>query len=583
MNLDVLLRIGLAGAMLWMGWDVCQAAEAATSASASTPASIAAPASATASAPVITAHQLFQQHCASCHGEQRTGGMGPALLPVSLERLRKAEALKVITAGRPATQMPAFGDKLDDNQIRQLADWIYSPVSPPPNWADDDIRASRVADATSPSGSQAKANKADQADKTDKTGRADKPVWQADPLNIFIVVEGGDHHVSIVDGDKLEVIHRFPSRFALHGGPKFSPDGRYVYFGSRDGWITKYDLWRLRTVAEVRAGLNMRNVAVSSDGRWVLAGNYLPGNVVLFDADLQLVRSYPATSLDGKAGSRVSAVYDAAPRRSFVIALKDLPELWEISYNPKAEPIHDGYVHDFRMGEAIAKPGFLGIRRTPLAQPLDDFFFDPAYRHVIGAARPQAIARPAASGASSPEQAEPSAQVINLDARQRVASLPLPGMPHLGSGISFQHQGHPVLATPNLQQGLVSVIDMKTWQIIKQIPTPGPGFFMRSHENSRYLWTDSMMSPQARNTLTIIDKTTLSPVAEVKAPESQTLAHIEFTRDGRYALASLWEMNGALIVYDAATLKEVKRLPMSKPVGKYNVFNKITRSEGTSH
>jgi hypothetical protein len=27
----------------------------------------------------------------------------------------------------------------------------------------------------------------------------------------------------------------------------------------------------------------------------------------------------------------------------------------------------------------------------------------------------------------------------------------------------------------------------------------------------------------------------------------------------------------------------VKRLPMNKPSGKYNVYNKITRSAGTSH
>jgi hypothetical protein len=27
----------------------------------------------------------------------------------------------------------------------------------------------------------------------------------------------------------------------------------------------------------------------------------------------------------------------------------------------------------------------------------------------------------------------------------------------------------------------------------------------------------------------------------------------------------------------------VKRLPMKRPVGKYNVYNKITRSEGASH
>jgi len=44
----------------------------------------------------------------------------------------------------------------------------------------------------------------------------------------------------------------------------------------------------------------------------------------------------------------------------------------------------------------------------------------------------------------------------------------------------------------------------------------------------------------------------------------KTLAHIEFTQDGRYALASLWEDDGALIVYDAVTLKEVKRLPVGQ-------------------
>ena len=63
----------------------------------------------------------------------------------------------------------------------------------------------------------------------------------------------------------------------------------------------------------------------------------------------------------------------------------------------------------------------------------------------------------------------------------------------------------------------------------------------------------------------------------------KTLGHIEFSRDGRYALASLWEDDCAVIVFDAATFKEVKRIPMRKPVGKYNVYNKITRSEGTSH
>ncbi|HRP27310.1 MAG TPA: cytochrome D1 domain-containing protein [Burkholderiaceae bacterium] len=537
----MILRAALAAAFAAAGLGPAQAQEP----------SAAIPPHAAASSAPPRADALYQEHCAACHGAQRTGGMGPALLPESLARLRKPEAAKVIAEGRIATQMMGFADKLDAQQIAALADWIYTPVSPPPSWGEADIRASRV---ETPGARELPA----------------KPRWSADPMNLFVVVEGGDHHVSLVDGDRFEVIHRFESRFALHGGPKFTPDGRFVFFGSRDGWITKYDLWNLAVVAEVRAGLNMRNVAVSGDGKWVMAANYLPHTLALFDADLNLQRTYAAATLDGKATSRVSAVYDAQPRKSFVVALKDIPELWEISYDPKAAPIYDGYVHDYKMGEGIAKPGFLGVRRTPLDEPLDDFFFDQSYANVLGATRPRS------DGA-------PSAQVVNLDARRRIASLPLPGMPHLGSGITFQHQGRPVLATPNLKNGIVSVIDMKTWKLVRDIPTLGPGFFMRSHEATPYAWVDAMMSPTAKNTLLVIDKRSLEPVARVSVEPGKTLAHIEFTKDGRYALASLWEQDGALIVYDAATFKEVKRLPMSKPVGKYNVWNKITRSEGTSH
>jgi mono/diheme cytochrome c family protein/WD40 repeat protein len=467
----------------------------------------------------VDAAKLYGEHCAACHGAQRTGGMGPALLPESLARVRRPEAQAVIAQGRSATQMPGFADKLQPTEVQALAQWIYTPVQPAPAWTEADVRASRV-----------------QAEGT--ADLPNKPLWKADPMNLFVVVEGGDHHVSLVDGDRFEVIHRFASRYALHGGPKFTPEGRWVYFGSRDGWITKYDLWNLKVVAEVRAGLNMRNIAVSSDGRWVMAANYLPRNVVLFDANLELVKALPAAS-------RVSAVYDAAPRKSFVVALKDEPEIWELAYG-STEP-----------------------RRTVLAEPLDDFFFDSSYRHALGATRERA-------------DGSAGAQVVDLDARRAVAELPIAGMPHLGSGISFDWNGTRVMASPNLKDGAIDVIDMKTWQRVRSIATPGPGFFMRSHEATPYAWADSMMSPKGKDTITIIDKRTLEPVASVREP-GRTLAHIEFTKDGRYALASVWENDGALVVYDAATFKEVKRLPMSKPVGKYNVWNKINRSEGTSH
>ncbi|WVV49463.1 cytochrome D1 domain-containing protein [Pseudomonas sp. NA13] len=81
-----------------------------------------------------------------------------------------------------------------------------------------------------------------------------------------------------------------------------------------------------------------------------------------------------------------------------------------------------------------------------------------------------------------------------------------------------------------------------------------------------------------------LDRQTDPEIAHTLRPmPGKTAAHVEFTRDGRYLLLSIWDTDGALIVYDSNTLKEIKRLPMNKPSGKYNVGNKIEFAEGTSH
>ncbi|HMM47827.1 MAG TPA: cytochrome D1 domain-containing protein [Thiobacillaceae bacterium] len=494
----------------------------------------------------VPAPAAYTEHCASCHGADRLGGTGPALLPENLERLRKPEALKVIANGRAASQMQGFADKLSADEIQAIADFIYTPPAQTPIWGLAKIGASRIEHFRAGS-------------------LPDAPAFKADLLNLFVVVETGDHHATLLDGDSFTPIHRFQTRFALHGGPKFTPDGRYVYFASRDGWVSKFDIWNLKTTHEIRAGINTRNLAVSGDGRYVIVGNYLPQTLLILDAvDLTPLKLIETSDDTGKR-SRVSAVYDAAPRKSFIAALKDVKEVWEIPYTDDHEPIYPGLVHDFRMAEAIADKGPFPVRRIPLEDYLDDFYFDQPYTHLMGASR---------GGGKG--------QVVNLDARMKVADLDLPGMPHLGSGITWEYRGRPVMATPNLKSGVISIIDMKNWEVIKRIDTLGPGFFMRSHEETPYAWTDNFMSP-AKDTLTIIDKRTLEIVRNLRPMPGKTAAHVEFTRDGRYALVSIWEMDGALIVYDTATFEEVKRLPMSKPSGKYNVYNKTTRSAGTSH
>jgi cytochrome c553/DNA-binding beta-propeller fold protein YncE len=491
---------------------------------------------------------LYQKHCAECHNAQRLGGMGPALLPGNLKRLRKKAAVEVISNGRIATQMPGFKQTLTADEIKALSEYIYTPSSEQIVWNLEQINASHIQHNL-------------------EAELSDKPVFKVDDLlNLFLVVELGDHHVTLLDGDRLEPIHRFKSRFALHGGPKYSNEGRFVYFASRDGWISKYDIYNLKLIAEIRAGINTRNLAVSHDGRYVMVANYLPHSLVLLDAaDLKPIKYFEVKNSEGKS-SRISAVYTAPPRNSFIAALKDIPEVWQINYADNPPMGFGQWIHDYNpeSGENPEIERFR-VRRIPVNDYLDDFFFDQEYVSIIGASR------------------EGKGQVVDLDVgRVIVPDLALPGMPHLGSGITWEYQGRTVLATPNLRSGSVSVIDMESWETIKHIETLGPGFFMRSHENTPYAWVDVFFGPN-KDVMHVIDKRSLEIVKTLRPVPGKTAAHIEFTRDGKYALLSIWDPDGAVIVYDAETLEEVKRLPINKPSGKYNVYNKITRSEGTSH
>jgi hypothetical protein len=240
-----------------------------------------------------------------------------------------------------------------------------------------------------------------------------------------------------------------------------------------------------------------------------------------------------------------------------------VPEIWEVFYGPN--PPHYGFAHDWRIEGPAPQTKPFPIRKITTPDYLDDFFFDQSYEYVMGASR---------SGDGG--------QVIDLVIGHKIADLDLPGMPHLGSGITWKHGDTTVMATPHLKGGTVSVIDMKTWETVKQIETQGPGFFMRSHENSPYVWVDVFFGPN-KDLMHVIDKQSLEIVKTLRPEPGATVAHVEFTQDGKHALVSIWEDDGAVIVYDAATLEEVRRLPMRKPSGKYNVWNKITFSEGTSH
>lgn len=87
--------------------------------------------------------KLFITHCAECHNEHRLGGIGPVLLPENLKYLRKPAAINIIRNGHLTTPMPIFKEKLSDEEILSLVDFIYTPLTKIPDWNMAKIKASQ--------------------------------------------------------------------------------------------------------------------------------------------------------------------------------------------------------------------------------------------------------------------------------------------------------------------------------------------------------------------------------------------------------------------------------------------------------
>ena len=160
--------------------------------------------------------------------------------------------------------------------------------------------------------------------------------------------------------------------------------------------------------------------AVSDDGRWRA---HAEGDALVIDdlAAGRPARTLPLRALDGRGPGRVTAILHAPRRRSFVVivdGLPDRPEMWEVSHDPRAEPIYDGFVHDYKMGEGIAIPGFLNPRRSKLDGALREPLLGPGDAYVL---------------ARAPDRPDGRAvlQVWQLDVRRRIGERVLAGEPDL--------------------------------------------------------------------------------------------------------------------------------------------------------
>lgn len=373
---------------------------------------------------------------------------------------------------------------------------------------------------------------------------------------LVAVTQDAGHQLLLLDAAQGTTYSRCHLPVALQGAPQPSPDGRWLYWAADDGWVLRFDLEAGNAVLRARTGLALQRLALSHDGHWLLAGHATPHTAVLLDADLRKVRQYAAQTLSGSSSSAVDHVATAPARNSFVLTFASLPELWEISYHPGAEPIFDGLVHDYRMGEAIASAGFLGVRRTPLPQAREFIQADASMRHVLLTAPPDI-------------PSTDDTEVLNLDIRRRITSLALPQRPLRNAGVSLTIQGKPWIVLVTGPEGGVVLLDASHWHTeTRRLAHLRGVASVRTHTASPWLWISHTAKAEMHDTLLLVDPVSGRPVHALRAPGT-IWSPVHFSADGRYAVLSTRGTPGSVRLVDSRSLHTVWQQSLPAISGAY--------------
>lgn len=202
--------------------------------------------------------------------------------------------------------------------------------------------------------------------------------------DIFVAASGtGD--VLLLDAASRGVLAHWALGQAV-APPALGGDPPLLVWAGPGGVITLLDIGgrSVRATATWRGdGGEIHALALAGSPPVLLVLHGPPWTLTLLDGSLAAVASHAAATLDGKQRSRFGELRHNPARRSFVLALPDIAELWEVSHDPAAEPIFDGLVHDHRLGEALGRPGTYGVRRTRLARAIERFGLGPGGDYVI--------------------------------------------------------------------------------------------------------------------------------------------------------------------------------------------------------
>ncbi|WP_054255295.1 cytochrome D1 domain-containing protein [Paenacidovorax caeni] len=351
--------------------------------------------------------------------------------------------------------------------------------------------------------------------------------------DLGVVIERAQGALTLVNTSRREAIGRVTGLGDLsHASVVFSRDERFAYVFGRDGGLTQVDILTQRITARVMQAGNSIGGAISADGSLVVAQNYTPGGIKVFDAaTLELLADLPALTPSGER-SRVVGLADL-PQRRFIYSLFDAGA---ICIADCADP---------------RKPRVTtleGIGKQPY-----DALVSPNGRHYIAGLFGE-------DGLAMVDLWEESPRARRILGGYGRGQQPLPvyKMPHLrGWAVAGRHAYLPAIGRHE-----VLIVDTATWAEVGRIPVAGQPVFVMARPDGRQVWVN--FSVPDYNRVQVID-TPSQRVVQTLEPGKAVL-HMEFTPRGESVWISCRDDN-RVQVYDTHTLQTQATLPVDAPSG----------------
>ena len=449
---------------------------------------------ATAGTSTMNFAEVYEKECQGCHGPIHQGGVGSDLRPKALKAKSREFLAGAIMDGVENTAMPAWNSSFSADDATGMVDWLMDWKNTVELTLDlEEVKKTWAVLADR----EALAKKYPVA----KDGKIDyKGAEVANVKDITFATERDASLVDFIDSTTGDVLSRHKAGFAVHVTVTNKANPRYAYSISRSGKLTMFDIGTpgQPALASVQVGQESRGLAVSPDGKYVIAGNYNPGGAVLCDANtLEPLKAYDTSRVidpDGEIGpSRVASLADTPYGPYFAMALKDAGHTYIIDYS---------------------KPNFPIVGDIPnIGKVLHDAFLNEDKGEDFG--RYFMIA------------SQGSDVVGIVDFKDKVLAAKVhtgdKSKPHPGQGSSWYSEGQKkqLHATVSMNIGSVVIWDSE-WKVVKKVPTSGGGLFIGTAHDTPWIWADNVLGkPEFYNEVHLINKDTLETDKIIKVGKKE--------------------------------------------------------------